>query len=226
MKSKVSCQVTAYGSWVMAVSSGRRWLVGPVRNGPLLPHRYGSTPRYGRASSSAASAPSPRASRSSCSYLHSSLAQSLTSALSSGSHCWPMCAPSPPTRYLGVRVELSEQEGSGRVAFRLWSAERCLCLHLASTHPQLHHDHSGGQWQAGARSQGSTFRAPGRGEGNVAHLPVFLAPRGPIIKPTVCQDFVPTKGEWLPIPHSFVPGWRVCVCSLVSAAPSALLPLP
>lgn len=39
----------------------------------------------------------------------------------------------------------------------------------------------------------------------MAHLPVFLAPRGPIIKPTVSQDLVPSKGEWPPIPQSFVP---------------------
>lgn len=57
----------------------------------------------------------------------------------------------------------------------------------------------------------------------MAHLPVFLALRGPVIKPTVSQDFVPGKGEWPPTPHSFVPGWEVyAVCSLLLAAPSAV----
>jgi hypothetical protein len=49
--------------------------------------------------------------------------------------------------------------------------QRPLLSSPASTYPQLHHDHLGGQRQAGARGQGGACRAPGRGEGHAAaHL--------------------------------------------------------
>lgn len=167
---------------------------------PFLPapSRCGSTPKCGRASSNAVNAPSPRASRSSCSCRPSSWAPCLTSAQSSGSPCWPMSAPSPPTRYPQMwggwphgsspgGVEGSGQRGAlqchrmprvlegqgplrhlgcpGGVSGLELSAAPRPALPLASTHPQLHHGHPGGQWQTGAGGQGDSCGASGGGEG-------------------------------------------------------------
>lgn len=157
-------------------------------------YRCGSIPRCGRASSSAVNAPSPRASKSSCSCHPSSWVLSLTSAQSSGSPCWPMSAPSPPTRYPKVgsggwpmHLALGDWRRMGRgepcpaTSQGLWRVRDQGCpqrtseselsraphpaLPLASTHSQLHHDHPGGHRQAGGGGQGSSCRAPGRGEG-------------------------------------------------------------
>ena len=83
---------------------------------PPCPSRCGSTPRFGRASSSAANAPSPRASRSSYSCHPSSWVRSLTSVQSSGSPCWPMSAPSPPIRYPKVWGGWPHGSSPGRLA--------------------------------------------------------------------------------------------------------------
>lgn len=190
--------------------------------------RCGSTPRCGKASSSAASAPSPRASRSSCSCRRSSWGPSSTSAQSSASPCWHMCGPSPPTRYptwcWGRVSQGSSRPVLGRGGVQLQGAALSmapLALHPASTHPQLHHGYPGSQWQAGAGGQGGSCGPHGGGEVPPAPpyssfsvlppcstgLPAAPAPEGWGVLSLAASFLAPTLPAsscrpWLPFPLS------------------------
>jgi hypothetical protein len=216
MNPGVRFQVTAYGSWVMAVSSGRRWLVGPVPNGPPPAPQVWKYPKVWEGFIKCCQRTKPQSFQVILQLPPQQLGAVFDKCPELREPLLAHVRSFTPHQVTGCgRVEPSEQESSGRFGSMLWGSERCLSLHLASTHPQLHHDHPGGHWKAGARSQGSTFRAPGRGERNDAHLPVPLTPRRPLIKPTVSQDFVPGKGKWPPTPHTFAPGWKVyAMCAL------------
>lgn len=51
----------------------------------------------------------------------------------------------------------------------------------------------------------------------MAHLPVCLAPKGLVIKPTASQDFFPGKGAWPPTPHPLYQDGKSVWCALFSA---------